>query len=125
LEKTALTSEIQERHQVSEALTETEQRYELLIESVTNYAIISLDLHGISRDWNKGAERIKGYRAEELSRAPSRSGARISGYLGPTSLRRPSAAAVEHRSRRRTTFARCGDRWFESRPLQQRVRCEP
>ena len=64
--RTALTSEIQERHQVSEALTETEQRYELLIESVTNYAIISLDLHGIIKDWNKGAERIKGYRAEEV-----------------------------------------------------------
>ena len=61
-----MTSEIQQRQQVSEALAETEQRYELLIESVTNYAIISLDLHGIIRDWNKGAERIKGYRADEV-----------------------------------------------------------
>ncbi|HYZ42704.1 MAG TPA: PAS domain S-box protein [Stellaceae bacterium] len=47
-------------------MAETEQRYELLIESVTDYAIISLDLHGIVRDWNKGAERIKGYRADEV-----------------------------------------------------------
>jgi PAS domain S-box-containing protein len=64
--RTALTSEIEQRQQVSEALVATEQRYELLIESVTNYAIISLDLHGVVTDWNKGAERIKGYRADEV-----------------------------------------------------------
>lgn len=64
--RSALTSEIQQRHQVSEALAESEQRYELLIESVTDYAIFSLDLHGIVRDWNKGAERIKGYRAAKV-----------------------------------------------------------
>ena len=39
--RTALTSEIEQRQQVSEVLAETEQRYELLIESVTDYAIIS------------------------------------------------------------------------------------
>ena len=65
--RTALTSEIERRQQVSEVLAETEQRYELLIESVTNYAIISLDLHGVVTEWNKGAERIKGYRAEEVT----------------------------------------------------------
>jgi PAS domain S-box-containing protein len=64
--RTALTSEIEERQQVSEVLAETEQRYELLIESVTDYAIISLDFDGIVRDWNKGAERIEGYRADEV-----------------------------------------------------------
>ena len=64
--RSALTSEIQQRRQVSEALAESEQRYELLIESVTDYAIFSLDLQGIVRDWNKGAERIKGYRAGEV-----------------------------------------------------------
>jgi PAS domain S-box-containing protein len=64
--RTALTSEIEQRQQVSEALAETEQRYELLIESVTDYAIISLNLHGVVEDWNKGAERIKGYRADEV-----------------------------------------------------------
>lgn len=65
--RTALTSEIERRQKVSEVLAETEQRYELLIESATNYAIISLDLHGVVTEWNKGAERIKGYRAEEVT----------------------------------------------------------
>jgi PAS domain S-box-containing protein len=64
--RTALTSEIEHRQQVSEVLADTEQRYELLIESVTDYAIFSMDPHGVVRDWNKGAERIKGYRAEEV-----------------------------------------------------------
>jgi PAS domain S-box-containing protein len=64
--RTALSSEIEQRQQVSEVLAETEQRHELLIESVTDYAIIFVDLHGVVRDWNKGAERIKGYRADEV-----------------------------------------------------------
>src|SRR5215469_7272019 len=42
--RTALSSEIEQRQEVSEALVETKQRQELLIESVTDYAIISLDL---------------------------------------------------------------------------------
>jgi PAS domain S-box-containing protein len=57
---------MEQRQQVSEALAETEERYQLLIESVTDYAIFSVDVHGVLRDWNKGAERIKGYRAKEV-----------------------------------------------------------
>ncbi len=38
----------------------------LLIESVTDHAILTLDLHGHVASWNPGAERIKGYRADEI-----------------------------------------------------------
>ncbi len=38
----------------------------LLIESVVDYAIFVLDEHGRVRTWNAGAERVKGYRAEEI-----------------------------------------------------------
>jgi PAS domain S-box-containing protein len=38
----------------------------LLIESVTDYAIFLLDTDGRIRTWNRGAERIKGYSAEEI-----------------------------------------------------------
>jgi len=38
----------------------------LLINSVKDYAIIMLDLHGNIISWNKGAENIKGYKAEEI-----------------------------------------------------------
>ena len=64
--RTALTSEVQQRHEVTRALQETEQRYQLLIESIADYAIFSLDSNGVIRDWNKGAERIKRYRAQEV-----------------------------------------------------------
>lgn len=38
----------------------------LLIESVTDHAILTLDLDGYVASWNPGAERIKGYRADEI-----------------------------------------------------------
>lgn len=40
--------------------------YRLLVESVADYAIFLLDPEGRVRSWNNGAERIKGYRAEEI-----------------------------------------------------------
>ena len=48
------------------ALRESEQRYSLLVDGVTDYAIYMLDPHGIVTNWNRGAERIKGYRTEEI-----------------------------------------------------------
>jgi PAS domain S-box-containing protein len=45
---------------------EAEQRYRMLIEGVTDYAIYSLDRHGNITSWNSGAQRIKKYSAEEI-----------------------------------------------------------
>jgi PAS domain S-box-containing protein len=47
------------------ALAETEM-LTLLIESVTDYAIFALDPAGLVASWNVGAERMKGYRADEI-----------------------------------------------------------
>jgi PAS domain S-box-containing protein len=41
-------------------------RYRLLIEAVTDYAIYLLDPTGIVTTWNPGAQRFKGYRADEI-----------------------------------------------------------
>ena len=38
----------------------------MLVQGVTDYAIYLLDPSGIVTDWNAGAERIKGYAAEEI-----------------------------------------------------------
>ena len=43
-----------------------EARFQTLIDSVVDYAIYILDPAGIVRSWNAGAERIKGYTAEEI-----------------------------------------------------------
>jgi PAS domain S-box-containing protein len=41
-------------------------RYRLLVEGVQDYAIFSLDPNGVVTSWNVGAERIKGYKPEEI-----------------------------------------------------------
>jgi PAS domain S-box-containing protein len=49
-----------------QALAESEERFHLLVESVTDYAIYMLDPQGRVVTWNAGAERLKGYKAEEV-----------------------------------------------------------
>jgi PAS domain S-box-containing protein len=49
-----------------EALQQSENRFRLLVESVRDYAIFMLDPMGHVLTWNAGAERFKGYRADEI-----------------------------------------------------------
>ena len=49
-----------------EALRESEERFHLLVEGVQDYAIFMLDSEGRVESWNTGAERIKGYRSQEI-----------------------------------------------------------
>ena len=42
------------------------KRLQLLVEAVTDYALYLLDLDGTIVSWNTGAERIKGYSADEI-----------------------------------------------------------
>src|SRR6204780_3246916 len=49
-----------------EDLTQSEERFKLLVESVREYAIFMLDPKGHVLTWNAGAERFKGYRADEI-----------------------------------------------------------
>jgi PAS domain S-box-containing protein len=41
-------------------------RYRLLVDAITDYAIYMLDPDGIVTNWNAGAERVKGYKADEI-----------------------------------------------------------
>jgi PAS domain S-box-containing protein len=51
---------------VHEALSDSERHFQLLVQAVKDYAIFMLDPQGRITTWNSGAERIKGYRAEEI-----------------------------------------------------------
>ena len=62
----AAARDITQRRQAEEALRQSEQRFSSMLEAVRDYAIIFLELDGRVARWNKGAERIKGYRAEEI-----------------------------------------------------------
>ena len=48
------------------ALDLSERQFRILVESVTDYALYMLDANGHVTSWNTGAERIKGYSADEV-----------------------------------------------------------
>ena len=54
------------RKQAEEKLRWTEESFRLMVESVTDCAIVMLDLEGHVVSWNNGAQRIQGYSAEEI-----------------------------------------------------------
>jgi PAS domain S-box-containing protein len=51
---------------MEEALRESEERYRMLLDGIQDYAIFMMDPRGDIVSWNAGAERIKGYRAEQI-----------------------------------------------------------
>ena len=61
-----VTRDSTERKEAQEALRRSEQTFQLLVESIQDYAIFMLDPDGHIASWNAGAERIKGYRANEI-----------------------------------------------------------
>ena len=55
-----------ELEQRNETLRKSEERYHKMIAEIEDYAIILLDTNGNIQNWNTGAEKIKGYKAEEI-----------------------------------------------------------
>lgn len=47
-------------------LRQSEERYRLMVEGVKDYAIFMMDITGHILTWNEGAQRIKGYSANEI-----------------------------------------------------------
>jgi PAS domain S-box-containing protein len=61
-----VTRDMTEQRRAALALHESEERFRLLVDSVKDYAIFTLDRAGRVTSWNSGAERIKGYVTEEI-----------------------------------------------------------
>jgi PAS domain S-box-containing protein len=61
-----LQTQIAEPETAVEKLQQNEELFRLLVEGVQEYAIYMLNIEGIVTTWNSGAQRIKGYRAEEI-----------------------------------------------------------
>ena len=61
-----VTRDLTERRSQEELLRQSEERYHRMVAEVEDYVIILLDSSGHIQNWNKGAEKIKGYMAEEV-----------------------------------------------------------
>jgi PAS domain S-box-containing protein len=54
------------RRKAARTRLESEQQLHVLVDTVTDYAIYMLDPEGRITTWSIGAQRIKGYSAEEI-----------------------------------------------------------
>jgi len=61
-----VTRDLTERRAAEERLRQSEERFRLIVQSVRDYAIFMLDPGGHIASWNTGAQRLKGYRPEEI-----------------------------------------------------------
>jgi PAS domain S-box-containing protein len=65
-----------------------EEQFRLMVEAVKDYALLTLDPDGYVASWNSGAERIKGYKADEII------GKHFSCFYSPEDLARSHPAEV-------------------------------
>lgn len=63
---TKVTRDLTEKKLSEENLRQSEERYHKMIAEIQDYAILLIDTAGRIENWNKGAERIKGYTAAEV-----------------------------------------------------------
>ena len=83
-----ITRDMTEQREAQLAAIESERRFRLLVEGVTDYAIYMLDTEGRVSNWNAGAQRIKGYTLAEIV------GQHFSRFYTPEDI----AAGMPHRA---------------------------
>ncbi|EPX60797.1 hypothetical protein D187_001446 [Cystobacter fuscus DSM 2262] len=75
-----LARDVTRRKQTEEELRRSEEYFRLLVGSVQDYGVFMLSLDGAIESWNQGAQRLKGYRAQEIV------GSSISRFFPPEEL---------------------------------------
>jgi len=67
----AINTDITDRYRAQEDLRMSEERFRLLVESLRDYAIFTMDPAGRVTGWNVGAERLFGWKEEEVLGKPA------------------------------------------------------
>jgi PAS domain S-box-containing protein len=62
----AAARDVTDRKRAEAKLVESEERFRIMVEGVKDFAIFLLDTEGRVATWNAGAQRLKGYQAEEI-----------------------------------------------------------
>src|SRR5690242_6905196 len=65
-----VTRDLTQRREHEERVRQSEERFRLLVDGLSDYAIFMLDANGNVISWNSGAQRIKGYEADEIIGQP-------------------------------------------------------
>ncbi|HEX8533291.1 MAG TPA: PAS domain-containing protein [Allosphingosinicella sp.] len=102
-----LEAEVARRRGLEGGLHASEDRYRQMVEGAEDFAIFTLDEHGVIGSWNRGAERILGYPAEE---AVGRPGAEI--FTGED---RAAGAPDDEMNRARAAGRAVDERWHVRR----------
>ena len=61
-----INSDVSRERRAADELSQSEERFALLVSAVVDYAIFMLDADGRVASWNEGAQRIKGYQEDEI-----------------------------------------------------------
>ena len=98
-----INSDLSAHRQASERLSSSEERFRLLVSAVVEYAIFMLDPNGNIISWNEGAQRIKGYAADEII------GKHFSVFYTPEDRARKTPTRALNRAERHGQFV--GEGW--------------
>ncbi|MDB4965130.1 MAG: sensor histidine kinase [Myxococcales bacterium] len=65
-----IARDLTDQRTVEQALRDSEQHFRLLLDSVQDYGVFMLTVDGTVSSWNRGSQRLKGYRPDEILGAP-------------------------------------------------------
>ncbi|CAN7470844.1 PAS domain S-box protein [Neorhizobium sp. LjRoot104] len=97
-----VTRDLTERKKAEAELRLSEEKFQILVQGVTDYALYMLDPDGRVSNWNSGAARIKGYTADEIV------GQHFSQFYTPEDRERGEPARSLETARREGRFEREG-----------------